>query len=205
MPMFNREMENLQLLAKYYTVKGDSAGTAAEKAYKALIGDHYTILDRLRIPTKFAGESGTPTADANARKFKGTLLEISANVTDLPIAWDLMPKGDDPRMSEKQRREATRLTLLSSGYWATSSKEDGVILMDEKGMPVMMLPAGPGQQPRPLFVPFEAMKSDAAMRSVLLQRFGVVNSDKLIPSPRGPDEPLSEAERLGLFGPGSPF
>ncbi|HDS9400523.1 TPA: transglycosylase SLT domain-containing protein [Klebsiella quasipneumoniae subsp. quasipneumoniae] len=119
-------------LAYYYMASGEDAQAATEKAYKKMIGDHYTVTDTWRMPNSLGLKENNVT-------------DGLSNIVNSLKVDDIGSRSMFyiPSMTPEQNAANNLAQIQNSAEWVTDENEQGVYLtvngtpiLDQHGAPI---------------------------------------------------------------------
>ncbi|HCB9205882.1 bacteriophage protein [Klebsiella variicola] len=119
-------------LAYYYMASGEDAQAATEKAYKKMIGDHYTVTDTWRMPNSL-------------RLKENNVTDGLSNIVNSFKIDDIGSRSMfyNPSMTPEQNAANNLAQIQNSAEWVTDENEQGVYLtvngtpiLDQHGSPI---------------------------------------------------------------------
>lgn len=119
-------------LAYYYMASGEDAQAATEKAYKKMIGDHYTVTDTWRMPNSLGLKENNVT-------------DGLSNIVNSLKVDDIGSRSMFyiPSMTPEQNAANNLAQIKNSAEWVTDENEQGVYLtvngtpiLDQHGSPI---------------------------------------------------------------------
>lgn len=135
-------------LAYYYMASGEDAQAATEKAYKKMIGDHYTVTETWRMPNSLGLKENNVT-------------DGLSNIVNSLKVDDIGSRSMFyiPSMTPEQNAANNLAQIQNSAEWVTDENEQGVYLT-VNGTPIL------DQHGAPIHVSFaDASKSGIAKQS----------------------------------------
>ncbi|HCB2075135.1 transglycosylase SLT domain-containing protein [Klebsiella pneumoniae] len=119
-------------LAYYYMASGEDAQAATEKAYKKMIGDHYTVSDTWRMPNNLGLKENNVT-DGLSNIVNSLKIDDIGSRSMFYI----------PTMTPEQNAANNLAQIQNSAEWVTDENEQGVYLtvngtpiLDQHGAPI---------------------------------------------------------------------
>ena len=119
-------------LAYYYMASGEDAQAATEKAYKKMIGDHYTVTDTWRMPNNLGLKENNVT-DGLSNIVNSLKIDDIGSRSMFYI----------PTMTPEQNAANNLAQIQNSAEWVTDENEQGVYLtvngtpiLDQHGAPI---------------------------------------------------------------------
>ncbi|ENP7131796.1 transglycosylase SLT domain-containing protein [Raoultella sp. YJ] len=119
-------------LAYYYMASGEDAQAATEKAYKKMIGDHYTVTDTWRMPNSLGLKENNVT-DGLSNIVNSLKIDDIGSRSMFYI----------PSMTPEQNAANNLAQIQNSAEWVTDENEQGVYLtvngtpiLDQHGAPI---------------------------------------------------------------------
>lgn len=119
-------------LAYYYMASGEDAQAATEKAYKKMLGDHYTVNDTWRMPNSLGLKENNVT-DGLSNIVNGLKVD---DIGSRSLFYN-------PAMTPEQNAANNLAQIQNSAEWVTDENEQGVYLtvngtpiLDQHGSPI---------------------------------------------------------------------
>ena len=136
---------SMTILTKGHMLNGDTAEGAAQKAYNEIIGKEYVFSGKIRIPV-------SPNIDTD------NVISGSGYALQFMKFDDVVPtRSRDESLTLDEVKAQNISTLRDSGQWITAPDEDGLILLNQQGVPQFRI--GQDGLPEPYKVTWEQLEN----------------------------------------------